>query len=354
MKKLLYFLIFTLTILCSQANAKIWRVNNNTGVNANFTTLQTAHDGASAGDTLHLEASATAYGSLTAIKKITIIGPGYFLDENANTQALQQTAKSGSLDFQTGSEGSVVMGIEILNTVIYVRANNITIKRNKFSFDAGVSNIDYYVSIIYLYNDYQTGKPITNILISQNYGCYISDQAGSHTGVLITNNYLKTQYNSDPTTSLCLSLGANTEAIIKNNVFNGKVTVNISNVSNNIMNAGTFEGQGNLVTNNLGNSTQFGTANGNKQNIDMATVFVGFQQAASHDGSFKLKVGSPAIGAGYGSTQANPVDAGMFGSTTPYVLSGLPPVPAVYFFENQPVGSNTDPIDVTIKVKSGN
>lgn len=114
---------------------------------------------------------------------------------------------------------------------------------------------------------------------------------------------------------------------------------------------GTLGGSGNLVSNNIGNATQFGTADGNQQNVDMTTVFVG---TGSNDGYYKLKVGSPAIGAGYGSTVQNPVDAGMFGGSTSYVLSGLPAIPSIYFFANQPVGSNSDPIDVQIKVKSNN
>ncbi len=86
----------------------------------------------------------------------------------------------------------------------------------------------------------------------------------------------------------------------------------------------------------------------------MTTVFVGTGTGISSDGQWKLKSGSPAIGAGYGSTTGSPIDAGIFGGQSSYVLAGLPPVPTIYFFENQPIGSNADPIDVTIKVKSVN
>ncbi|RZL18408.1 MAG: hypothetical protein EOO96_27415 [Pedobacter sp.] len=84
----------------------------------------------------------------------------------------------------------------------------------------------------------------------------------------------------------------------------------------------------------------------------MGTVFIGKGTGISSDGQWKLKAGSPAIGAGYGSTPTTPIDAGMFSGNTPYVLAGQPSMPSIYFFENQPVGSNSDPIDVTIKVKS--
>jgi hypothetical protein len=115
------------------------------------------------------------------------------------------------------------------------------------------------------------------------------------------------------------------------------------------MYTGYFSGTGNLVSNNIGNSTQFGTSNGNQSNVTMTNVFTG---TGSADQGFLLKVGSPAIGAGYGSTLASPVDCGIFGGNTPYVVAGQVNMPAIYFFDNSPTGSNTDPIKVTVKVKS--
>jgi hypothetical protein len=158
--------------------------------------------------------------------------------------------------------------------------------------------------------------------------------------------------NGEATTSLSISMHANAVALLQNNIFRrGQVNVNNSTLTNNIMYAGTLTGTGNLISNNLGSSTQFGTTNGNQSNVTMSSVFA---LTGSTDAAWKLKAGSPAIGAGYGSTPSNPVDAGMYGGYTPYVLSGLPPVPSIYYFANQPVGSSNDPIDVTIKVKSNN
>ena len=69
MKKLL-LLSVAATLTCSLSFAKIWRVNNNIGITANFTTLQAAHDGAAAGDTVYLESSPTSYGGLNCTKKL--------------------------------------------------------------------------------------------------------------------------------------------------------------------------------------------------------------------------------------------------------------------------------------------
>ncbi|MBD0259039.1 MAG: hypothetical protein ICV83_25250 [Cytophagales bacterium] len=355
MRKHVYCLIVSV-LLTMPVSAKIWRVNNNTGVAADFTTLQAAHDGAANGDTLHVEGSATSYGALTLTKKLVIIGPGYYLGENPDTQALKLTAKAGYIRFFQASAGSVLMGMDMQGQNTDVHANDITIKRNLYALPNGNDNPEWGVGAIYLYYQYSgSGNlgPIANIFIVQNYGARISNSYAA-TGVLITNNFLTTNSYVDPTTNWAVTLDDNTEAILKNNVIRGKVQLFNSNVTNNILFAGTFEKNNNLVSNNLGSGTQFDNANGNKQNVDMATVFVGAGEGVSTDGRWNLKAGSPAIGAGYGSTPQNRVDAGMFSGSTPYVLSGMPPVPSVYFFENQPVGSSADGIDVTIRVKSRN
>lgn len=353
-KKLLFSVLF-LFLLVSAANAKIWRVNNNSNVNADFTTLQLAHDGATSGDTLHVEGSPTSYGGMTCTKKLIIIGPGYLLGQNVNTQALKQTAQVGAISFNTGSAGSVIMGMDFNGSGINVFSNDILIRRNKFSQTSSTTYdwVSGSVGIYYINGNGNT--PANNIIISQNYGVRVAVNYASN-GILITNNYmLFGAAYGDNTTSDALYIQANGVGLVQNNVFrNGRITANNSNFTNNIMVVGSIEGTGNLISNNLSNGTQFGSANGNLANQDMSTVFIGSGTDISPDGQWKLKVGSPAIGAGYGSTAGNPIDAGMYSGHSPYVLAGLPPVPAVYFFENQPVGSNSDPINVTIKVKSVN
>lgn len=343
-------------LICNMATAKIWRVNNIPGVNADFTTLQAAHDGASAGDTLHLEGSPTSYGSLTCSKKLAIIGPGYFLGENPNTQAVALTAYVGNIYFYVGSEGSIIMGCDFNASTCQVFCDNIVIRRNKFSQRSG-NNIDYYCGVVYLqYQSNNSNLPVNNVIISQNFGVVVDGNSRAHTGVLISNNYLGWNgYGGDATTGACVNMHANSVVIFQNNIFRrGQVIAYNSNFNNNIMVAGSFPGTGNLVSNNIANASQFGNTNGNQENVDMATVFIGSGSGISSDGAWKLKAGSPAIGAGFGSTVANPIDCGMYGGYFPYALSGMPPIPSIYFFENQPVGSNSDPIDVSIKVKSNN
>ena len=186
------------------------------------------------------------------------------------------------------------------------------IRRNKFSSPNG--NIqDWSTGAVSLHTLHNNGNiPVTNVVITQNYGLRVDVNYAS-TGVLIANNFLAYgSHAGDNTTGQSLVMHANAIAIIQNNILRrGRVTVSNSTVTNNIMLAGSFDGTGNLVANNLANAEQFGTTNGNKSNVDMSTVFVGGGTGVSTDGQWKLKAGSPAIGAGYGHTAQNPVDAGM-------------------------------------------
>ena len=347
MKKL-SILIAVVTIVSNAAFAKIWRVNNNTGINADFTTLQAAHDGAASGDTVYLEGSPTSYGALTCTKKLNITGTGYFLDQNPDLQANAAISKANQIIFNAGSAGSTLQGIMFSNHQIIINVNDILIRRNYFGAPNG-SNPIYNAQP----NLISVNNNASNISITQNF-CVTIYAPGTSTGILIINNLLAVgfEYGEDNTSTNCLNLSENCIAIVKNNIFrNGLVRIFNSNLSNNIMYVGALAGTGNLLSNNIGNVTQFGTTSGNQSNVSMASVF---ELTGSFDGAYKLKAGSPAIAAGYGSTNQNPVNCGIFGGSTPYVLSGIPPIPSIYFFANQPVGSNSDPIDVQIKVRSNN
>lgn len=347
-----------LAILCALLNsqnsfAKIWRVNNNPGVNADFADLASAHAGAASGDTLHLEGSPNGYGSATITKKLTILGPGYFLDENINSQSLLHSAKVSGITFSMGSQGSMIMGLDFVGSSIAVHTDDIIIRRNKFC-SPGNNIPDWSTGIVnvYYHND-NSAIAANNIIISQNYGLKVTVHNPS-TGILITNNFIGADgWQGDQTGSNALAAHANAIILVQNNVFRrGKVIAYNSNFTNNIMPFGFFEGTGNLYSNNMAGDTQFGTANGNQANVVMTNVFVGTGTGVSTDGQWKLKAGSPALGAGYGSTAQNPIDAGMYGGQSAYILAGMPPMPAVYSFEVQPIGSNSDPIDVKVKVKS--
>ncbi|GAB4372155.1 MAG: hypothetical protein Kow0042_15340 [Calditrichia bacterium] len=113
---------------------------------------------------------------------------------------------------------------------------------------------------------------------------------------------------------------------------------------------GTFSGTNSPanINHNIGDANQFGTLYGNQVNVPMNTVFVD-SGSVSTDGDWQLRSGSPAIGAGL-----NGEDCGMFGGTTPYILSGIPAIPTIYFFVAPSSASGTQGLQVQIKAKSNN
>jgi len=329
MKKqiILSSLVMIFMIVALQLNATVWRVNAAPGASAHYTNLQAAHDAATtlSGDTIYLEGSPFSTGGLDCYKQLTIIGSGYFLDQNAQTQANTNPSTIDSyLSFHVGSAGSKVMGCKIIYT-IYIYDNNITVERN------------YFVNT----NVYGYGANINNIRILRNYfeNYYYYNSINfpnTATNVLISNNYIGGAF----------STGANFEGFITNNIFEGYITFYNATFTNNISTYDYFYPYNSEVTYNIGNATQFGSTNGNQQNVTMTNVFVG-ATGYTTDSKWQLKAGSPAIGAGEGGT-----DCGIFGGSYPYVLSGMPAIPAVYYY-NAP-GLPTNSINVSIKAKSHN
>ena len=100
------------------------------------------------------------------------------------------------------------------------------------------------------------------------------------------------------------------------------------------------------ICNNISISDHFGTANNNKANVAESSLFLG-ALTASTDGTWQLKAGSPAIGAGVGG-----IDCGAFGGLGPYILSGVPTGPVIYQLNVSSHSTSGNKLPVTIKVKS--
>ena len=355
MKKIT-LLLFVATCFAFYANASIWRVNNNENVDADFTDLQAAIDDANVMpfDTIYLEASNTSYGSIDVDKPLVIIGAGYFLEENDSTQAQKAPSILKDIDFKDGSSGSVLYGCSFdeagTNTSstypnVIIRTGNIKISRNSWQYS---TNAVYDVFAIYIIAD-----NLTDLIIENNYieiyngwdpcQAIYSDQIGID--LVIRNNYLAASAGgSDIGYALNLP-SVNNNCEVRNNVFNGDVTINDAIMLNNVMISGTLLGSNNIYHNNIANETQFGNQNGNQENVDMATVFV--DHLSGIDNGLVLKAGSPAIGAGFSGE-----DCGLFGGNHPYVLSGIPPIPAIFEIENSGIGNSGTPIQVILKAKS--
>ena len=323
MKKLLPVLLFSLFYFISfipSTMAGKWRVNN-TGISAHFTSAQQAVNSSSvlSGDTLYFEGSMTSYGNLNLTKRLVIIGPGYFLGQNPQTQADLSYATIESLTFSLGSKGSVMTGMTLLSGTT-IQDTAITLTRNNLG-SVGV----YNPSI----NNMITGNYIGNLYFSGSQGNTISNN-------LIIKDAQCWQ-------GICFNLGGNSSATVTNNIFRGCQTIENCLYENNIATGtapggnDTFTATNSTVYNNIGASAQYGTENGNQQNVDMALVFI---NTGSDDGRYQLAAGSPALGAG-----VDGIDCGIFGGPDPYVLSGIPNLPSIWYIA---IDGNA----VTVKARS--
>jgi len=347
-----YASLIILLLGATTSFGKIWIVDSNPGSTAkDFTTLQAAHDGATAGDTLYLIGSPVNYitTKVTVTKKLIIIGPGYFLNENSDTQAnvasafINNTAVSvcEELEFAAGSEGSVLMGIQIIGRLA-VSANNILIKRNFIRQEVGcnVSQVNINASNVLFVQNYVDGN-------LNNTSFAVVNVTAGQSGIVVANNYL---FHS------CTGCGSGVSALfspptssleVSNNIFVGGINVANAIVQNNFFNTdNSFIASASLVRNNIHTNGYLPVGNGNINSISLGLRFV---DTGSTDGRWKLKPTSPGLGAGFGGT-----DCGIFGGTEPYVLSGIPPIPTVYSVTAPTVGEKNTGLPVQLKVKSNN
>jgi len=330
MKKL--FLLSVLATLTSSISfAKIWRVNNNVGVLANFTTAQEANDAVSVlpGDTIHLEPSTTSYGILNCTKRLTWISTGTFLNIHPNEQF---SPNAGMIDYlqvtQPGGQNSV-FHVVVVNTIT-IGLSGIRLDR---TFAGNTISVDNY------------GYPVTNTVIVN---CYSRGDLYINVGNnnVITNNIFEGALNI---------FSGNAQAVITHNVFNAvSVTsgvVNNSTLTNNLFNktnsAYTFTNSS--VRYNMSAFANVLPAGNNNQNgIDMNTVFV--NDNGNTDADFVLKAGSPAIGAGMGTPA---VDIGAYGGNSPFKLAMQPAIPAIYKIDG-PAAPSGSTMTITFSPKSNN
>jgi len=342
MKKLIHTLIALFMVVGVQA--KIIQVNNNAGASADYALLQTAIDNANSGDTLYLSGSPNYYDASTTVrlnKKLTLIGPGFFLGENNQTQSSNQTAKIYDFEIGEGADNSVLIGLDFNYSGYEITfnkkkrdgttgsntSNNVLIKRNK------IDRISLY---------YASGTIIEQNYFNSNYSNIFLDETSSNT--LIQCNIIITSSSyggiQGPGYGYALS-----NTVIRSNTFSkGLVQLVGVEIDNNVLKNNVWVSSEAVAipTSSTGN-----TLSNNKFTATAGDIFV--KATPSIDNEFKLKNGSPAIGAGI-----DGIDAGAFGGISPYKLSGLPAIPAIYELTTTGIGTKENGLKVVVKAKSNN
>lgn len=96
-----------------------WVVSNSPGFAATFYNLQEAinDNRVVPGDILLVQGSTANYGDIVITKRLTIMGPGYFLDKNPETQVSVLSAQVNTIIFKQGSEGSILQGMSVVGSL---------------------------------------------------------------------------------------------------------------------------------------------------------------------------------------------------------------------------------------------
>ena len=310
--KVLQLICLIAAIACvpNMLYAKVWRVNNVAGVTADFTNVQDAHDAASPGDTIHLEPSLINYGNLNMSKRLVIISTGAFAVNNPGIQADLRHGTLNNVNItNTGANGSLISvrftaGIDIGNGVQSITVTNCVgatptdnancCGRNYIN----INNADNILVTRSMVSSIIFSNSSNNIICSNNivWG-FITNDGGSD--AIITNNVIRA---GNPNDGASLN-----NCVVANNIFNKGLNTSFTNCT---------------VNNNFASGT--GAPPAGFTFVDMATVFEN-PDGGYVDNVYRLKTGSPAIGAG----QAGE-DLGAFGGVNPFRLGVTPAVPSIY------------------------
>jgi hypothetical protein len=337
------FFLFVLTIAGHASNAKVWRINNNPGVTADFNSCQAALSSASVlnDDTLHIEGSATTYLGFTLDKRLVIIGTGYFIngaDANTGLQANPYTSYFGSAAvlFDSSASGSVIMGLDNVffgaGPNLGSATDNITITR-------------CYVSTISQFYGYSPNTKMSGWKLNK---CYISSVNLSPLVIQnweITNNIIVSSFDIANTNNL--------NNLVRNNVFRNSINIYSAYFTNNIIIGTTFNVVNVVIRNNISTGSNLPAGSGNVNGSSDAVLFQGLAGNTT-DGQWRLKAGSPAIGIGETISAITP-DCGAFGTGDPYRLSGIPAIPTIYLLTvPAAVATSATTMPITISTKSNN
>jgi hypothetical protein len=342
-------IIVALVAVCQVAVAQtIRRVNNNlaaTGLNV-YTTVQAAHDAAAANDIIIIEPSIISYGSLISTKPLKIYGNGYFLTTNTELRLDTRPSTVVDVTFATASSGSYIAGVSIAGSVTIKMANDITVTRcylGSLTIDtrnlanSAQANISNHVISGNCFTGgigvFTSGFTITNISVTNNIIRDLSAAAGNDIQAWIVRN--NSFFNNTGYPGLTISLN--------NSVFENNLLTPSTTSYGYILSFTNTTYSYNAVYNNL-----FTPGNGNINNVDFPSEFVA-PGGLSDDEKYQLINTSALKTAGSGGTEI-----GAFGGATPYVISGIPPIPSISNMVHTATGSDVVDLQVTISVKSNN
>jgi len=275
---------------------KSWTVDNSPGSVADFKSFYAATYGTNDGDTLYVMGSKTPYdlgGNLFRNPRI-IYGPGYFLSENPETQAVTDSAYVQNVLFRSGSEGSEVYGLVI---------DQVFLNNQGSAINDTLRNVHITGNKI---REMSINDDAQNILINKNFiqqfnfaSTPVANTSRSYQDIFIQNNIIDTV-----TTALAKATAARN---LMTNVEFSRNTINVF----------TDSIEDVLITNNI--------INDNQSTNNTTTGNIGYGTANFTNGSGTLSIDND-----FESTTSK----GAFSGSDPYVLSGMAPIPHIFTLED--------------------
>lgn len=208
MRKL--FLFLWMGCFTTWANATILTVNNSATSGGQYTSLQTALDAASVGDTIYVHGSTESYGTATIKKRVVLIGAGYApqgtqFNWPSTVGSIYIDSISTTIPVNPVSHTKLIgLQIEGIVSCYDANINDILVERCMVTSYIGVAGKNWIIrnsliSYIYVYN-YPSCLIINNIIND----LYTSNKSS----VLISNNIFATG-----------SFSSVSYAILTNNIF---------------------------------------------------------------------------------------------------------------------------------------
>ena len=347
-----------------------------------YTTFAQAQTAATAGDTVLVYPVAAISSQLSGNvdKRLIIIGTGAWLDSTATPkgnsflQAFTATSPLySSINFRTGSNGSVLMGFDFQGYTAYVGDNNITLRRNinmtvNLAYNPNVAGAGIVQTInnlqilenykLTLVSSFNTGFGQTNLNISNNF----MNAATLVVGNSYNGNFSNNVWAYDATLSSALDGGGTTLSLpqgidlgngsflFQNNILWSYTNATAANNYNYFLfingNNTVFNYNLALQSNNFASWGLAGTGNIIAPVSNYNSTFQGFPAIGtrSADDRYILTAGSPALAANRPGSTA---DAGIYGGNSPYKLSMIPAIPTIYKLSS-PQGNN--PSGSTIQI----
>ena len=336
MKSILLSVLFVLIATTGYCTVLIVD-QNGSAPTGTYSTFSTAHNAATAGDTILLIPSTADYGNITISKQLTVLGPGFNPGSSSG-----ETAKVSSIYFQAGSDGSKIIGLEITSIVYlgYTTATSLTnvVIENCLINYITTNSTSTLANIIIRQNVFQTNGNASsivltvsnqsNIVISNN--IFARPDNGTYGGIHVTTGGALIEHNlflgTGTTNSKAFRTLSNCE--VRNNIFYGRNPV-IPAVSNSqFYNNLSFGSSSTDLSDDNGSGVGnmgFGTNVTGDNNIsNQNPAFVGTitinSSLTSWDFAYDVTLDDPSPASGAAKDGSS--DLGIFGGSSPFKTSG--------------------------------